>query len=287
LSTSSDRPLLCFFGHHKCASTWIHSILDALAADAGWRITYLYDERQFEQDLPRHVAREAVDLLSYVNADHAHVSRLGPLRGFHVVRDPRDLIVSAYFSHKKSHPTHAWPELLPHRERLQSLSKSEGLLAELEFSAPFLEHMAGWDYGRNDVLELRQEDFTLDPYRGFLRVFEFLGVLDEEHYEKKDWLPWLARAATNIAWRKSGGLWPVRLPARKIPGERLLGVVWDQRFEKYTGGRARGAEDASSHYRKGVGGDWVKHFEAEHVRVFKERWNELLLKLGYETDSGW
>ena len=248
---TSDRPLLCFFGHHKCASTWIHSILDAVCADAGWRIEYLYDPSQFGGDLAAHVQRRRTDLLSYVNADQDHVRTLGPLRGFHVVRDPRDLIVSAYFSHKKSHPTHAWPELLPHRERLAQLSKHEGLLAEMEFSAPFLEHMAGWDYEREDVLELRQEEFTADPYRGFLRVFHFLGALNEEHYAKKHWPGWLARSASNILWRKTKGAWPLRFPARTIPGERLLGVVWDQRFEKYAGGRSKGAVDESSHYRKG------------------------------------
>ena len=34
----SPRPLVAFYGHHKCASTWIHSVLDAVAADAGWRL---------------------------------------------------------------------------------------------------------------------------------------------------------------------------------------------------------------------------------------------------------
>ncbi len=285
--STSDRPLLAFFGHHKCASTWIHDVVDAMAADAGWRIAYLYDEKLFASDLPAYVARERLDFLSYVNADWKHVRQLSNLRGFHVVRDPRDLVVSAYFSHKKSHPTHAWPELVPHREKLAVLSKHDGLLAELDFSAPFLAHMAGWNYAQENVLELKQEEFTADPYRGFLSVFRFLGALDEEHYAKSDWLPYLARAATNILWRISAGAWPLRLPMRRIPGERLLGIAFDQRFEKHAGGREKGKEDASSHYRRGVGGDWINHFEERHVALFKERWNELLLRLGYEEDPDW
>ncbi len=282
-----DRPLLAFFGHHKCASTWIHNVVDAVAADAGWRIAYLYDEKLFSGDLRAYVERERLDFLSYVNADWKHARALPNVRGFHVVRDPRDLVVSAYFSHRQTHPTHAWPELVPHRERLQKLSKHDGLLAELEFSAPFLAHMAGWNYEQENVLELKQEEFTIDPYRGFVRVFRFLGALDEEHHAKKHWLPYLAQAATNIVWRVSGRLWPLRMPMRTIPGERLLGVVFDQRFEKHAGGREKGKEDAASHYRKGVGGDWINHFETEHVRRFKERWNELVLRLGYETDPEW
>jgi hypothetical protein len=280
-------PLLAFFGHHKCASTWIHNIVDAVCADAGWKRAYLYGEHQFGGDLGAYVRRERLDWISYVNADARHLDVLPSFRGFHVVRDPRDLVVSAYFSHLHSHPTHAWPELVPHRERLSKLDKRDGLLAELEFSAQFLVQMDRWDYGRDDVLELRQEVFTKDPYRGFLDVFRFLGVLDEGHYNKARWPGYLARAALNITNRLSNGAQPLRTPFDAIPGERLLGIVWDNRFEKFSKGRDKGREDVKSHYRKGEGGDWVRHFEAVHVAAFKERWNDLVLRLGYESDPDW
>ena len=41
------------------------------------------------------------------------------------------------------------------------------------------------------------------------------------------------------------------------------------------------------HYRRGVPGDWVNHFESDHVRVFKGRYDDLLIKLGYEKNEGW
>ncbi len=284
---SSPRPLLAFFGHHKCASTWVHTVAESLAADAGWRTAYLYDTKQFGGDLAGHLARERIDWVSYVNADAAQLAGLPPLRGFHLVRDPRDLVVSAYFSHLHSHPTHAWPELIPHRQALQGLDKTQGLHLELEFSAQFLTQMDGWDYGRADVLELQQETFTKDPYKGFLEVFRFLGVLDESHYNKVRWLPYLVRAVLNITNRRSGGLQPLRCPMAQLPGERVLGAVWDHRFEKFTKGRTKGKEDVKSHYRKGEGGDWRNHFDARHVEAFKARWNGLLLRLGYETDPDW
>lgn len=282
----SRPPLLAFFGHHKCASTWIHNIVDAVCADAGWRCDYLYGEHLFGGDLAAHVARKKLDWISYVNADAKHVQRLPELRGFHVVRDPRDLVVSSYFSHRNSHPTHAWPELVPHREKLLKLDKREGLLLEIEFSGQFLAQMESWDYARSDVLELKQEAFTKDPYRGFLDVFRFLGVLDETHYNKQRWLPYLVRAALNITNRKSA-LQPLRSPLDAIPGERLLGIVYDNRFEKFSEGRGKGKEDVKSHYRKGAGGDWINHFEDVHVDAFKRRWNDLVLKLGYERDPDW
>ncbi len=283
----SRPPLLAFFGHHKCASTWIHNIVDALCAEAGWRLDYLYGEHQFDRNLAAHVERKKLDWISYVNADARHLAGLPALRGFHVVRDPRDLVVSAYFSHLHSHPTHTWPELVPHREALIACDKTQGLLREIEFSSQFLAHMAGWDYGRPDVLELKQEQFTKDPYRGFLDIFRFLGVLDESHYNKRRWLPYLTQSTVNITQRLAGGVQPLRLPRDSIPGERVLGVVYDNRFEKFSGGRGKGKENVKSHYRKGQGGDWINHFEDVHVRAFKERWNDLLLALGYETNADW
>ena len=74
---------------------------------------------------------------------------------------------------------------------------------------------------------------------------------------------------------------------RTLPGERLLGIVYSERYEKLTAGRAKGAEDSKSHYRKGVGGDWVNHFTPALVDAFKERYGDLVVRLGYEADEDW
>lgn len=279
--------LLAFFGHHKCASTWIHNILDAIAADAGWRLAYLFNEELFDCDLARYIERERIDFLSYVNADQKHVDSLPEHRGFHVVRDPRDLIASAYFSHKNSHPTETWPELVGHREKIATLSKDAALFEEMEFNAHFIDHIATWNYDQPHVLELRQEEFTTDPYLGFLRVFEFLGALDEEHHNKRAQVRYLMQATTNILNRLSRGWWPLRVPMDTIPGERVMAVAYDNRFQKFSKGRAKGKVDDKSHYRKGVGGDWINHFTPEHVAAFKERWPGLVSRLGYEADESW
>ncbi|MFT5155048.1 MAG: hypothetical protein ACI841_005058, partial [Planctomycetota bacterium] len=222
-----------FYGHHKCASTWVHSVIDQVVADTGHRVAYLYDSKNFDGDLRGHIDRERVEFLSYVNADIEHTKDLPAHKAFHMIRDPRDLIVSSYFSHKGSHPTHAWPELIPYREKLKTVPKDEGLMLELEFSSPFLNQISTWDYEQEHVLEFRQEDFTPDPYRAFLRAFEFIGLLDGEHYSKASWFPYLLQSATNIANRLSKGAFPLRFPMHGIPGERLLGIVYDNRYEKF------------------------------------------------------
>jgi hypothetical protein len=280
----TSRPLLAYFGHHKCASTWIHSILDWVCADAGWKLAYLYDEKPFGADLEAWVKREDIDFVSYVNANAKFVN-LASFRGFHVVRDPRDLIVSAYFSHKNSHPTTDWPELPAHRDKLNKISKDEGLFEEMLFNQHVLAEMYDWNYAQEHVLELKQEELTPDPYRSFLRVFGFLGVLDETNFRKTRQLPYLLQAANNIWWRQRKLFW--RRPMDEFPAERLLGIVHQNRFSNYAGGRKKGEVDEKSHYRKGEAGDWKNHFKPEHVARFKELYNELLLKLGYETSADW
>ena len=56
------------------------------------------------EDLAAYVVDEGIDVMSCLAADYAQVEALQPLKGVHVIRDPRDIIVSGYFSHKHSHP---------------------------------------------------------------------------------------------------------------------------------------------------------------------------------------
>ena len=58
-------------------------------------------------------------------------------------------------------------------------------------------------------------------------------------------------------------------------------------FEKWSEGRERGKEEASSFYRKGVAGDWKNVFTEADKRVFNKAAGEMLIRLGYETDYDW
>ena len=72
----------------------------------------------------------------------------------------------------------------------------------------------------------------------------------------------------------------------KIPVEGLLMYIYEQRFSEMARGRAQGIEDASSHYRKGVSGDWANHLKPQHKEYFRRRF-PILLKLGYEWMLDW
>ncbi len=160
-----SHPLCVFFRHHKCATGWIDGILREVCFYMGWRFRIVHRPADFAAhgSLGRLVEAERPEVLAFTNADAAHLDDLPPFRGFHVIRDPRDVVVSGYLSHRYSHPTQDWPELAEHRRRLQQVSPQEGLFLEMNFSREWLAHMREWDYTRPDVLELKMD--VMNHYR--------------------------------------------------------------------------------------------------------------------------
>jgi hypothetical protein len=71
-----------------------------------------------------------------------------------------------------------------------------------------------------------------------------------------------------------------------VPDERRTKAVDRWLFENMAS-RRRGEELRTSHMRKGVAGDWQNHFTPELTTAFKERFGDLLIRLGYERDGSW
>ncbi len=277
--------LLAYFGHHKAATTWVSNIVKNVCTTMGLRHSYVSNEKMFDFNLTEFVNERKVDFLIYSNAKFKQVEDLDSLRGFHIIRDPRDLIVSAYFSHLYSHSTHNWRDLTDHREKLEKLPKNEGLLLEMEFCRRFLEDMYNWKYDSSNILELKMEDVISNPYKKFLEIFKHLRILDESGFGLKATIPYFLPTLTNSLYKKR--LVPLRTPLDKIPAEKLLGIIYKNDFSRKSGGRKTGEENLKNHYRKGMPGDWKNHFGEEHTRLFKENYNDVLIKLEYESSSAW
>lgn len=279
--------LLTYFGHHKAASTWAVSIIKQVCQDIGLKHIRVESEKIFDFDLKKFVEREKPDFLSYTNAELNHVKNLENFRGFHIIRDPRDIVVSAYFSHLHSHPTDKWTKLIEHRNKLENSSKDEGLFLEMEFRRNQFDAMYNWDYSLPNVYDVKMEELVINPYKSFVDIFEFLGIVDESEFGLKARSSQLATMTINRLSQKSKVVIPFRFGENKIPVESLLGIIYKHEFSKLAGGRNLGEENVKSHYRKGVSGDWRNHFKEEHIKLFKEKYSDLLIKLGYESDSDW
>ena len=288
-----SKQLLVYFGRHKCASIWIAGIISevchVLRQNNGYVNGVSDAYLDFNKDPNKYVKENKIDFLSYNNANNNIVTRSDDFKGFHVVRDPRDICVSAYFSHLYSHPTDRWSELERHRNELKKLSKAEGLLLDMKFTSFVFEQLYNWDYSNHNIFNIKMESLIRNPYEKFMEIFLFLGILDERPFTRKRQVSFyieqiLFYIVQRLHYR---GLIPFRHSMRKIHVEKLLFIIYNNRFSKKAEGRNVGGEDIKSHYRKGVPGDWINHFLEEHIKYFKTNYNELLIKMGYESKDDW
>lgn len=290
-----------YYGHHKCASTWITQILAELCRKTGMahrlvldRLTPLargpltdYHHVFEREEIGEYLLSSGAEMVSCITADMAQARELAQYRGFHVIRDPRDIIVSAYYSHRNSHAVDGLPHLREHRARLQASSLADGLKLEIDFSRQEILSIADWDYNQPNVLEVRMEELTERPYEGFLDIYNFLGLIGE--VEPTQFIAEFRVYVKETLNRLSSKSERVRFARRpmKATGKMILGTVYGQRFESNAAGRKPGDTDEFSHYRKGVSGDWVNHFTPTVIDAFQETYGDLLTRLGYETDEKW
>lgn len=277
-----------YYSHHKCATGWTNSILRELCFYLGLRHRTAHGPQQYGDhgNLRSWVEAHDVEFLAYTNAEIDEVKALPSHCGFHVVRDPRDVLVSGYFSHKNSHPTDHWPELEAHRETLQSVSKEEGLLKEIEFSRPFLTAMRDWDYDQNQILELKMERLTQDPDFQFRRLLGHLGLYREQEEEQPAYAGKARQYANRVAYKlhhEFQGSLPRKVSSEETIHPDVLDWILEQhRFEKLTKGRKKGEADPNSHLRKGEPGDWQNHFTKRVERVFEMEYGRTVEKAGYK-----
>ena len=232
-----------FLGHHKCATHWIRWFLFHLAPYV--QCGYAVERGRAFADFTSW--RPSPTMVLNVNADVQVLESLpASARAFHLVRDPRDALVSEYFSRKKSHAV--WSPW--HREMRAYLNEhdmDDGLIYLMDQHIYFMQ-MEGWRLGEDErVLDVRYEDLLRDPFEGFSEILRHL---------------------------------------RMSVSDKILRKVIDRcSFERLSGGRTRGSEDSGHHYRKGVAGDWVNYMprEGEVYTQFLRRFGSLMENLGYEV----
>jgi len=263
------------------------AIVGAVCKRLGMKFTVVYDEDQFSHQLGNFAFENQIDFLGYGNADIEFVRELPKHRGFHIIRDPRDIVISAYFSHLHSHSTTHWKELKQHREKLRMLSIGDGISEEITFRSRSFGHMQSWDYDQADILEVRFEDYVSSNYETLIRIFSFLGLLDTDAYPFSSRLMSVHRDIAAYLGRRLSWYWPGRLGPRALPVPELLAIAWRNSFQFRSKGRLVGQEDTRSHYRKGKSGDWTEYFSDSHKELFKSLYPGLVPKLKYHPDDAW
>jgi hypothetical protein len=243
--TGGQGSTIVHVAHHRIGTVWFRNVLTVVARRFGLSFQRVEGES----------ARPDGDVLLYPHARLFNRPRLEAFRGTHLIRDPRDVVVSAYHYHLWTHEK--WvhipsPEYggISYQEYLRSLSPKDGIAAEIRRSAGLdLADMGAWDYSQPDFLELRYEDLVADEAYQFGRIFRHYGFSESAV-------------------------------------ERCVDLALRFSFQTTTG-RSIGEVQEGSHRRSGKPGQWREVFTPDHKVLFRELNGDVLQRLGYVSGDNW
>lgn len=168
----------------------------------------------------------------------------GPYLAVAVVRDPRDIVVSGYFSVAQSHKI-INEDIASRRQDYLALGPVAGMAQQIEDGVSYYQALRSWIPARTE---------------NKVRVFRYEDLFGPNHVEvMEDFLRALAIFLTPADLRR---------------------LCDKHSFEAKTG-RQRGEEDLSKHYRKGVAGDWKNHLTEEHLQRLETLCGDVLDAFGY------
>lgn len=244
----SNNPVIIHCCYHKIGTVWFLRLLKDIAAEYGMSINdgATYDDiSRFENNSNNDIF---VDLGSHVRLD-----MLPSYVGSHMIRDPRDMIISGYYYHlwtEESWANIPQAELRgrTYKEYLNSLDEEEGILAEIRRVSFWVPHMASWNYNNPKIYEIKYEDIIESSEKIFREMFMHYGFKDE---------------AVN----------------------RCCQIADKYSFKSMMGSET--GEGKKSHLRSGKSGEWRSKFGDAHKKLFKELYPGSLKALGYENNDSW
>lgn len=242
--------------YHKCLTVYYSRVMTAIFNRClPWGRGY----RHFNSNLEDFYGGFAQYRVASVNNRSLDLSRLGEFRISRFLRDPRDLVVSGYFYHRRGAedwcrieapseddwyfangtvPAGMRGKRISFAAYLESLSQEEGLLAELEFRRRHFESMSSWPDNDPRIMSWRYEEVAGSESRVFGELFDFYDL---------------------------------------GPVERLLGGLFARRYSIRK-------QAADTHVRNPNPGQWRQHFTPRVKQAFDADFGQLIEQLGYPSE---
>ncbi len=229
---------------HKCGSNWFRRLFRDAAGTHGANIRVAQPNAD---PINTPVDTGAARTLALYRTDTAEAVLEAAAPDDPVIlclRDPKDVLISQYFSWKKTHENNS-EVILRARAKLNELSPKLGqrYLVHKEL-LPYCKAVATW------LPQIAAGRAHLLKYEDLLRDF-------------------------------AGAMGPaLDLAGLPLDAAGLAALEAKYSFSSVTK-RAPGTEDISNHYRKGVAGDWQNHFDNRLSELFDDRYGPLCDALGY------
>lgn len=234
-------PTLFVSTHHKAMTTYFNAVLNFFAYATA---------RPFEKINTNQPKPESRMFLS--NHGKFDLDAIRPYRGVHLMRDPRDMIVSGYHYHRWTYET--WVHRpddngLSYQQKLKAADRTTGLFMEIDhFLFFYRELLENWNMDDPDMLEVSYESLMgegRDDLYG--KIFGHFGCEGDE---------------------------------------LQMGIDLMRLFEaKRRTGRGKGNDAAKakhSHIRSGRSEQWRQELEPQHLAYIEAQLGPVLRKFGYD-----
>ena len=231
-----------FLLYNKCDSQWIKNVFWRLDVQNQFLFMGSKEPEKKTRVLRNEIGTDArfpaVGMWENINVEDKKFKSLFPpvSKTVTIIRDPRDILISGYYSHKKSHPVieGLWKDLPVQRSVLLKLNKEEGLLSTIDFLA----------YQFNNLKHL---------YKSKVTFFLFEDIVDNPYKLVKNILNVWGMKATNIKQ-----------------------VVDKFTLENLKSGKIKTPPFNSDHYRSGRPGEWKDVLSEKVLNKFNKKYPNLI-----------
>lgn len=248
--------ILCVGTHHKTGTIWMQQVFKALSGALG-----LPKFSMWKRAVKRLPAEGRVLGTNWDSAFPAELLRRDDVLILHIIRDPRDVLLSGARYHETApaskedwlHEPRSEFDGMTYQQKLLSIPDAQDrILFEMEHKhAETLQQMLDWDYANPDSIEWRYEDLIADTDCNMFRDALTRFGLTPEQVEK----------GTRAFWQNS-----------------LFGGMADPAQRKSV---------VAGHVSSGAARQWPAKLPRRVAQAYVDRFGDDLIALGYETDKNW